>query len=227
MRYPTLQISAATGMGRANLQGLLSSCSHVIFVSRNAVKFADEIAGGIAAGVRGKSVYAVGEATARELGNRGVDHVSIPEQPAGSEALLELDGFRKDQISGKEVLIVRGEDGRELLKDVLAGRGARVRYAGVYRRSMPDIARRITPAPWHDARPDVIVVTSEQGLRNLIEMTAEKDRPVLFATRLAVISDRIGALATALGFVHPPAVAEEQSDHGLLRTIDKARGRQR
>ena len=40
-------------------------------------------------------------------------------------------------MRGREVLIVRGAGGREYLKDELERRGARVRYATVYRRLKP------------------------------------------------------------------------------------------
>jgi len=208
-------------MTRSNMLELLSGSSHVIFVSRNAARFADEIAGGLAAGLRQKSVFAVGDATAQELAGRKVYHVTVPEQPSGSETLLGMGELNTALISGANVLIVRGNEGRELLKDSLQDRGASVRYAEVYRRSRPEIAAEITAKVWQETRPDVILVTSEQGLQNLIEMTAAGDRDILFATRLVVISDRVKDTAKTSGFVHPPVVAADQSDQGLLQAIEK------
>ena len=59
----------------------------------------------------------------------------IASEPYNSEALLAAASLR--QVAGKRILILRGQEGRNLLGDELARRGAQVDYCEVYRRALP------------------------------------------------------------------------------------------
>ena len=67
-------------------------------------------------------IVAVGQGTAKELGNFGVTGVVVPALRFDSEALLDLPLLR--QVNGKRVVIFRGDRGRELLAENLRKRGA-------------------------------------------------------------------------------------------------------
>ena len=72
---------------------------------------------------------------------------------------------------------------------------------------------------WRHTPPDYVVVTSGEGLRNLIEITPGEIRKRLFASQLVVISDRIRDLAISSGFTLVPRVAGDANDEGLFRTV--------
>jgi len=196
----------------------------VIFVSRNAARSARRLCADLAQRLSGCGVFAIGEGTAAELALAGVVARIGGSGDYGSEALLRLPEFDAGQAGGKSVLIVRGSGGREYLREELARRGAKVRYAEVYRRAQPRMDARRSRKIWQDHRPDVIVATSIQGLEQLVNMTPEMFHPLLFATRLAVISPRVREHAVRIGFRAAIAVAPGAGDAGLFTAIQSAAG---
>jgi uroporphyrinogen-III synthase len=217
--FPTLELTLTRELNRGDLLQLLVVASHIVFVSRSAVVFADQIAGDLAMNMRGKLVIAVGEGTRRELAAHDVYQVISPGPQSGSEQLLDLPELEASRVRGQYILIVCGNDGRDLLQQTLQARGAKVSCAQVYRRSEPAGARAKVASIWHRDCPDVIVATSKQGLLNLIRMTADQDRGIMLGKRLVVMSPRIADAAVEAGFVTPAIVATEQSDQGLLQAI--------
>lgn len=213
--FPTLEIAADPGMDAARLASLLDGITHVIFISRNAVEYFEHLAGDVAAALGNRMVLAAGGGTGAELRRRRVDGVRIS-PGAGGEGLLRLEELAPSRMRGREVLIVRAAGGREYLKDELERRGARVRYATVYRRLKP--AADAGPL-WRAGGPDIIVATSAQGLDNLVAMTPQEDRDALLLTPLVVISPRLAQAAARAGFAGRLSVAPAQSDRGILEAI--------
>ncbi|MEX2523787.1 MAG: uroporphyrinogen-III synthase [Gammaproteobacteria bacterium] len=204
---------------RRRLQSALAGCDTVIFVSRNAVYWARELLPDPAADLAGRIICAAGAATRRELQNAGISDVVHTESTRASEDLLARPELAADRVAGRQVLIVRGEGGRELLTEELQKRGATVQRLAIYRRVLPQVAPDKIRSLWHDRKPDVIVITSVTGLYNLVELTPEACRPVLFATPLAVISERIRKAAEEAGFTVKPVVAASASDPELVRAV--------
>jgi uroporphyrinogen-III synthase len=97
------------------------------------------------------------------------------------------------------MLIIRGHGGRELLAEGMRKRGAEVEYAEVYRRVTPPPPPADLLTVWRD-RVDAMIVTSEEMLKNLVELTGF-DQNVL-QTPLIVISERLQNNAGTLGFQH-------------------------
>lgn len=193
------------------------TASHVvIFVSRNAVDYVDTSIPDFYKIISGKLVLAIGEATRTALHSRGVQEVITPESGIGSEALLELEQLRAETIAGMYILVVRGVGGRDRIARVLGQSGAVIKYLEVYERRRPDTDMKTLEGIWHDSPPDAIVVTSVEGLHNLINMTPVEQQQNLLHTPLVVMSARVRSAALALGFTTEPAVAEHASDEGLL-----------
>lgn len=97
----------------------------VVFVSTNAVRY------GLAALTKPQpTVAAIGPATTAALERAGVTVDVTAANGFTSEQLLAAPGFR--DISGRRILIVRGDSGRELLAETLRDRGAEVDYLSVY-----------------------------------------------------------------------------------------------
>jgi len=154
--------------------GRLPECGLAIFISANAVERGLAVARRSGPWPAHTRVAAVGEATAQALRNSGFATVISPKERHDSEALLALPELRS--VKGENIVVFRGEGGREHLRDVLEDRGARVDYVECYRRSRP----RTDPAPllaaW--ARGDVHAVSalSAETLENFLAMLgAEAD----------------------------------------------------
>jgi uroporphyrinogen-III synthase len=166
-----------------------------IFISPSAVKRA-------LAGVHWPpdlAVAAVGEGTRRALERAGVAPVLAPRDGADSEALLALPELAR--FSGRRVLIVRGEGGRELLAHALAARGCQVELAECYRRVRPTADAAPLLADWQAGKVDAVTVFSSEALDNL----------------LALLGD--APLRRTPLFVSHPRVAEHAASRGLAALV--------
>lgn len=218
--FPVMVIRAVDDSEtRYQLRSAIAGCDMAIFVSRNAVRCVRELLPDLAAGMVGRIVCAAGAGTRRELLDAGIADVIHTDSTRASEDLLARPELKSEQVSGRQVVIIRGEGGRELLTEELQRRSAKVQRVEVYRREVPQVPPDQIRSLWHDSRPDVIVITSVAGLHNLVELTPEVHRPALFATPLAVISERIRAAAEDAGFNVEPAVAAAASDPELIRAV--------
>lgn len=192
----------------------------LIFVSRNAV---DTFIHGWQQGLPSQlQLAAVGDGTASALREAGLSVDCQPELSNGSEGLLQMPAMQAMQ--GKEVLIVRGVGGRELLADTLTDRGATISYVEVYRRALAQHERAACLKAMH---ADKLICTSVAGLDNLCRILAEF-RAELFCKPLVVVSERIRDHARTLGF-RWVEVSADASDTAVLNTLiemDKQHGKQ-
>jgi len=215
VRFPALEIREPRdpAAARSELEAA-NGCELLVFVSANAV---DRAAPHLPSPLR-PAIAAVGEATARALRRHGLEPSILPVGTADSEGLLAAPSLAA--MTGKRVLIVRGEGGRPLLGDTLSTRGAEVRYAEVYRRALPAADPRSLLASWRQT-VDVVTVTSRDLLDNLLALLGDAGRPLLLATPLVVISDRLGAAARAAGFTRV-TVAASALDEAVLDGVQEA-----
>ena len=212
IRLPTLEILPAADPMAAR-EVLCAPCDLLIFVSANAVDHAygllpDTLPADL-------PIAAVGRATADRLSELGLDPTLVPAQRYDSEGLLALPELQ--QLSGRRVVIVRGNEGRTTLGDTLAARGANVVYAEVYRRVMPQRDPRNLLAGW-DRLVDVVTATSNTGLDNLFAMLGGAGRGLLQRTPLLVVSDRMAAHARGLG-CERVSVAASALDADMLDSL--------
>ncbi len=156
------------------------------------------------------SLFAVGRSTATTLQKWGLTAL-CPAQPFNSEALLLMPQLQT--IVDKQIVIFRGEGGRELLAKTLRQRGAKVQYISVYRRLRP-------PAPLHNIYADITIITSGEGLQNLLAML--KESVWVRHNPMVVISERLRVKAQQLGIIAPIFVAPTASDDGLVNAILQA-----
>jgi uroporphyrinogen-III synthase len=149
--------------------------------------------------------FTVGAATAQILDDYGL-HVFFPERGDDSEALLDLPQLQQAISStyDPKVLIMRGEDGRELLAERLREQGVSVDYLPLYRRKLPHYVDLDLPQRVMAERLNGLVVSSGQGFQHLRELAA----------------DAWPALARLTLFVPSPRVAELARDAGALTVVD-------
>lgn len=211
LRFPTIAIEPTPN---TTAKGLLSEHWDLIyFVSPNAVTQA--LRGKKGFWLRATRVAAVGEGTARALDATGRAADLVPSGRYESEEVLAMPTLAR--LDGQRVLIVRGEGGRMLMAQTLAQRGAQVSIAEVYRRVRPDLDPRPLLARWSQD-VDLVSVTSEEILLNLVEMLGPAGRELLLRTPLVVIAERTAVRADALGFRHVE-LAERAADDAIVAAL--------
>jgi uroporphyrinogen-III synthase len=148
--------------------------------------------------------FTVGAATAQILDDYGL-RVFFPDQGDDSEALLDLPQLQ-DALRGYDpkVLIMRGEDGRELLAERLREQGVTVDYLPLYRRNLPQYPAFVLPQRVAAERLNGLVVSSGQGFQHLRELAG----------------DAWPELAQMPIFVPSPRVAEQAREAGALTVVD-------
>ena len=196
----------------------------VVFVSVNAVEHGAQQ---VIKSARTR-IAAIGRATAAALAAAELAADIVPEGGFNSEALLAHPELQL--TSGARVLIVRGEGGRELLRDTFAEHGMVVETREVYRRVRPnvDVAKVAeVEARWSDEGIDVVTATSIETLQNLQALLTEHGRQLLSGTALLVPSRRIVAAAVSAGLRGEAIVAAGADDASMIGALAQWRMRAR
>jgi uroporphyrinogen-III synthase len=196
---PLLEIEPlpVTEENRSTIYNLAAYCA-VIVVSKPAARLGLEMVDEVWPQPPMQHWFTVGAATAQILDDYGL-RVFFPEQGDDSEALLDLPQLQ-EAISGYDpkVLIMRGEDGRELLAERLRERGASVDYLPLYRRHLPSYPAFALPQRVEAERLNGLVVSSGQGFQHLRELAGDA-WPDLAQLPLFVPSPRVAELARSAG----------------------------
>jgi uroporphyrinogen-III synthase len=166
----------------------LETTDLAIFVSANAVEMG--LAAARARGHRPARVAAVGEATAQALRNSGFAEVISPRERHDSEALLACPELQS--VTGARIVIFRGAGGRELLREALEKRGARVSYAECYRRVRPAGDPRPLLAAWARGEVQAVSVLSAETLENFVALLGEEGARWLTQATLVVPHEAVG-----------------------------------
>lgn len=218
--FPSLAIEPAPLSQRsAEALARLPECTLAIFISANAVEHGLAVARRAGPWPERARVAAVGEATAAALRNSGFDAVISPRERQDSGALLALPELRV--VKGENVIVFRGEGGRESLREGLESRGAHVAYVECYRRARPDA----DPAPLLDAwrRGDVHAVNalSAETLENFVAMLGEEGEGLIEDCTLVVPHPAIASHPDARRFASV-LVAAPGTD-GLMNALASLR----
>jgi uroporphyrinogen-III synthase len=187
-----------------------------VFVSPSAVRVAERM---LPPWPRGLRAVAISFGTKRELDRAGIAPVIVPKTGADSEAVLATPELQ--QIAGKRVLIIRGDDGRPVLGESLTARGAKVEYAECYRRVRPQADAAPLIAAWKRGEVHAVVALSAQALGNFIDMTQSA---LSAATPFFVSHERIARHAKSLG-VREVVVAATSDDAMIERLVAYFDGR--
>ena len=223
IRFPVLEIVPPRDVSAARA-GLneLSAFDTAIFISPNAVESAVSLAGPAFTLPPSLGLVAVGESTANILERLTGRRASYPTDAANSESLLGLEELRSAAVCGAQIVVLRGEGGREVLGRELRARGALVTYLEVYRRIRPVVDAGELTRHFAAGEVDFVVVTSGDGLDNLLEMVGKVGCEWLGAMRLVLVSQRLAERARRLGIESEPVVAEGASDDAVIAAIADA-----
>jgi len=186
-RFPVIRIASRPAAEIAAVLAALPPPDIVVFVSRNAV----ENGAPHFAAYQGE-VAAIGRTTADILEDNGLSVSIDPGQGVTSEQLLAHESLQ--DVSGRNVLIVRGNEGRPLLGDSLAARGADVHFLPVYSReaadiSAADIAR--LDQRWQSVGIDVVSVMSVATFEALVGVLPATSLVHLRKTPLVAPGERV------------------------------------
>jgi len=141
---------------------------------------------------------AIGQATALCLENVTRCQVFYPKDREISEHLLKLEQLRS--VKGKNVLILRGNSGRELVAEALTRRGAKVTFVECYQRQYIDYSSDILFTDWQRDNIRTIVITSAEMLQRIFTLAQPTHHFWLLSRQLIVVSERIADLARQLGW---------------------------
>ena len=142
--------------------------------------------------------FTVGAGSGQILADYGLA-VSWPTDGDDSEALLALPKFIATlDTPNPRVLVMRADVGRNFLSEQLKQRGIQVDFLPLYRRRLPVYPTGTLIARAQQEQLNGLVVSSEQGLRHLIELAGEQ-WPTLASLTLFVPSPRVANIARDLG----------------------------
>ena len=207
---PIMTIEAIPDVDRA-LSPPLTDDALCIFVSANAVRFGLPQLGPDLARCPDLTVIAVGNKTRDTLVAEGIQ-AQAPFR-ADSEGLLAMPALSAPDA--RDVVIVKGEGGRELLASELIRRGARVTEWVCYRRCWPDVDVSEL-AKVGDGL--IFQASSGEALLRLAELVAGEGWVDLFQSPIIVPSDRVARLAIDMGW-EQVIRAEDASDDAFVRAL--------
>ncbi len=118
-------------------------------------------------------------------------------------------------------MIFRGQQGRNLLGEELAARGAEVRYCEVYRRELPQRDLSVFNRLVADTFPTLAILTSNEGMHNLFELVDAVAAERLRQIPWLLISERMRESALKLGHNASIVIAGNASDAGVQQSISE------
>lgn len=214
LHQPSIEILPVISAQQDLIINAIEQYDGVVFISKNAVEYGLELFSNANKNIDSSFIAAIGKATSDALSQRGYRDVIRPEDGFDSEALLNTVAFSSTNINNQQILIIRGGEGREHLKEVLESRGAIVTYFDVYSR---DVAPLILQ-PNDFISLDIITVSSQQGLENLVSMLDNQTLKQLYNKRLICPSERCANRARELAFNHVET-ASNATDNAMLNCI--------
>ena len=210
---PTVSISPQDNSDLHALFANLESYTDLLFVSRNAVEVGMEMINqqkGVPSSVR---VMAVGGETAKQLFRYGIDAM-YPSDGYGAEALLSVSQLK--DLSGRKVLIVRGEQGLSWPADEMRNRGAHVDQAICYNQGIPEkSAMQLRDALLQNHALEGVFIHSAQSLRNLVAISGSNWERIS-GTVLVAGSERILEAAKEFNWKGKMLVAQSPSNKHMM-----------
>ena len=160
-------------------------------------------------------VAAIGPATARALGEMGIHVDEVPKQ-AIAESLVES---LRDQVGGKNVLLVRAKVARDVLPQELRNAGATMDVVDAYQTIVPvtsaDDVRLLFAAA--SRMPDVVTFTSSSTVTNFFRLLHQANVPS-WPTAIAAAS--IGPITSQTLRHHGVEPAVEATEYTIPGVVD-------
>ena len=216
--FPVLVISDVTDKTPLlNCIARLDEYDLYIFVSPNAVHRVIPLIRTERAFPSHMKIAVVGKGSADALKHYGIGNdVIAPDKRFDSEALLELEALQ--HVSGKKIVIFRGNGGRPLLGDTLKKRGAILEYVECYHRGKPDVDSTELLSKWSQGRINAVIITSSEGLHNLFDMIGRLGQQLLQETPVFTAHERIACKAREAG-LRKVIQTRTAGDNGIIASL--------
>jgi uroporphyrinogen-III synthase len=213
-RFAAIEIVPIARREWAARLGDLAKFDLIIFSSANAVRFG----AALLEQRRDLPLAAIGPATARALNQAGYRVSVQSSEGADSESLLR---HPKLNAVGR-VLLVKGTQGRKLLEQELARRGAEIAVAEVYRRecARPSEAEMRTLETRFAAHEiHAVTATSVEIAANLLALATPRLRSAFDAVHWVVPSERVAQSLREGGVKGPSLLARSADDQDLVSVL--------
>jgi uroporphyrinogen-III synthase len=224
LSFPGIEIAECDATEfHLNLGQNIDDYDIALFVSRNAVEGAfrfiraKQLPTRLQFGVIGESTYQALASQIDDLTPRLITCFSDSNALFNSEHLLA--STKLQQVAGKNIIIFRGQQGRNLLGDELRSRRANVRYCEVYRRELPHYDADHYQKLCHRQKPTLAVFTSTEGMQNTMKSVDSLSLSLLLKTPWLLISERMRESAVNLGHNANIIIANNASDEGIQLAI--------
>lgn len=192
----------------------------VVFTSQNGVRAffeAVERTDGDTRRLGRATVAAIGPATARALGDRGIRADVVPEEYVAESLVASLRTL--GPFAGKSVLLPRAAVARDVVPDALRAEGATVDVVEAYRTVGPEEADVAELRARLDAREiDVVTFTASSTCRNLVEALGADAAGLLAHCFVASIGPVTTETARTLG-IRVDATATTFTLEGLVQSL--------
>lgn len=215
--FPLIEIAPPNDLALVKKQlNNFQSYDLVIFVSANAVeqtfKYIELTK------FESVKVATTGKKTASALKNAGVKTDFFPTEIFNSEALLAMPDF-KSFCEDKNIAIIRGEGGRNLLRDELLQIANSVDYINTYQRICPQKTLNLLEQHAKQGELDVVLLTSGTSVKNFFALaTATKNPNWIDDVTLLLGSPRMQKKIPD-SFQGTLAIAEDPSDETLFKKL--------
>ncbi|MGH1537688.1 MAG: uroporphyrinogen-III synthase [Gammaproteobacteria bacterium] len=218
IHFPVISICAASNIEDAKQHFKnLTNFQIIIFISVNAVHHAMSIAHELEIDIKNFTLAAVGPATKIALENYGCKVAIVPQSGFSSEALLNDSTLQN--ITQQNILIVRGQGGRELLRETLEARNAQVSYAEVYQRQLPKERNGVNLCQL-SSQNTAILLCSVESVQNLWSLCTPEEQQCLKNMTVVAGSQRIAEATARVGFAKDSIIAENPSDGAMLAALN-------
>lgn len=172
----------------------------------------------------GVRIVAIGPATAGKLREMGLEPDDVPEDHSSEGAVAHLNG----QVSGKRVLLLRSDCGRDALSDGLRAEGADVEDLAVYRVKEYGISNGLLHIVMmiKQGRLDAMAFTSPKSAESFIQRIEgrfgrEDARRYMSVVRIAAIGAPTAEKLEELGY-HADIVPQEATFPAMLEAVRSA-----
>ena len=137
-------------------------------------------------------------------------------ESADSEGLIAMAELQA--VNNTKILILKGNEGRDLIATSLRQRGADITEISTYQRQPIPLNQHETLTKWQQNHINSVIITSGEILSALINVVPNSGRNWLFKLHLIVISQRIAELAKAAGFTNI-WIAQGASQSALIQCL--------
>lgn len=196
----------------------LAECDYAFFISPNAVthgiEAVSEALGPLPPSLK---LACIGAGTIAALQNAGYQCQLSPEENFNSEALLDLPELQA--VKDKQIVIFRGNGGRDKLRDELVKRGAHVQYLECYQRTTPTTDIKPVVDELAHGNIDIISFTSADAARNIVTMLGDQQGFNIYTLPVIAVSQRIADVCRKLGFKAEILLAKNAGNEAIVKCM--------